>query len=456
MLFLLEMSNILNYQNKNNYIYTNQTDALRIMLDNNVFLTGPAGSGKTFLLKAFIQHSLKNNRKVAVTAMTGSAAYLINGRTLHSWAGIRLGKEDKEELVDKIYGNFKARVNWKYVETLIIDEISMLTLTLLEKLDYIARKIRNNDQPFGGIHLILSGDFCQLPPIEDLDEIKEKEKDYCFKSILWNKLIDYNLCLNTIFRQEDQTFQKMLNKIRIGKVDDQINKILHQCSLKKINKDAAIQPTKLFPYKKDVEKINKKHLINLNNNIITHSIKTEVIELTSGWNKNDVNYQSKYMDSNHPYVEKLEICIGAQVMLNVNLKQELGLINGSRGVIIGIQEDTYYPEVEFMSGLRMVVEPYTWEHEVENKGMIKKTQIPLVLSWCMSIHKSQGLSLDCVKIDIGKKIFEYGQAYVALSRVRSLCLQPEDGKNQGLYIVAYSADKIKCHKDVLNFYNRFI
>jgi len=451
------MSNILNYQKNNNYIYTDQVDALRIMLENNVFLTGPAGSGKTFLLKAFIQHSLKNNRKVAVTAMTGSAAYLINGRTLHSWAGIRLGKEDKEELVDKIYGNFKARVNWKYVETLIIDEISMLTLTLLEKLDYIARKIRNTDQPFGGIHLILSGDFCQLPPIEDLEEEEIQNKDYCFKSKLWDNIIDYNLCLNTIYRQEDNIFQKMLNKIRIGKVDDEINKILRKCSRKKINKDALIQPTKLFPYKKDVERINKKHLLKLKNNVISHDIKTQVIELISNkWNKNEVEYQSKLMDSNHPYVKKLEICIGAQVMLNVNLKQELGLINGSRGVIIGIQEDTYYPEVEFMSGLRMVVEPYTWEHEIENKGIIRKTQIPLVLSWCMSIHKSQGLSLDCVKIDIGKKIFEYGQAYVALSRVRSLCLKPEEGKNEGLYIVEYSADKIKCHKDVLNFYNRFI
>ena len=332
----------------------------------------------------------------------------------------------------------------------------MLTQTLFEKLDYIARKIRCCDEPFGGIQLIVSGDFCQLPPIEDNNDDLEDNKDYCFKSPLWNYIFSHNLCLNCIYRQEDQDFQKILNKIRIGKVDDKINKILLECSKKKIDKNAAIQPTKLYPYKKDVEMINKKHLLKLKNNIITHDIKTEVIELSSDWNRTDMNYQINQMDNNYPYVNKLELSIGAQVMLNVNLKQELGLINGSRGVIIGIQEDTYYPEVEFMSGLRMIVEPYIWEHEVENKGVIKKTQIPLVLSWCMSIHKSQGLSLDCAKIDIGKKIFEYGQAYVALSRVRSLCLKPEKGKNQGLYIVSYSPDKIKCHKDVLNFYNRFI
>merc|ERR1711871_917482 len=135
------MSEILNYYQNNHYIYSDQLNVLKIMIDHNVFLTGPAGSGKTFLLKTFIQHCLENNKKIAVTAMTGSAAYLINGRTLHSWAGIRLGKETKEKLVDNIYCNFKARINWKYVEVLIIDEVSMLTATLLEKLDYIARDI---------------------------------------------------------------------------------------------------------------------------------------------------------------------------------------------------------------------------------------------------------------------------------------------------------------------------
>ena len=122
----------------------------------------------------------------------------------------------------------------------------------------------------------------------------------------------------------------------------------------------TIQPTKLYPYKKDVEMINKKHLLKLKNNIITHDIRIEVIELSSDWNRTDMNYQINQMDNNYPYVNKLELSIGAQVMLNVNLKQKLGLINGSRGVIIGIQEDTYYPEVEFMSGLRMIVEPYIW------------------------------------------------------------------------------------------------
>jgi ATP-dependent DNA helicase PIF1 len=447
------MSTQLKYQTSN-YLYCNQKTALEFMLNKNIFLTGPAGSGKTFLIKTFVEYCNKINRKVAVTAMTGSAAYLIKGRTLHSWAGIKLGKESPEKLVENIFKNFRSRVNWKYVDTLIIDEVSMLTQTLFEKLDYIARKIRGNDNPFGGIQIIVSGDFCQLPPIEEID--LENNKDYCFKSPLWNYIFSHNVCLNCIYRQDDKTFQKILNKIRIGKVDDKINKILFKCTKKKIDKYAAIQPTKLFPYKKDVELINKKHLLKLKNNIITHDIKTEIIELSNNWNKTDINYQTNLMNNNNPYVNKLEICIGAQVMLNINLKQELGLINGSRGVIVGIQENTYYPEVEFMNGLRMIIEPYIWENEVENKGIIKITQIPLVLSWCMSIHKSQGLSLDCVKIDIGKKIFEYGQAYVALSRVRSLCLEPEEGKNEGLYISAYSPDKIKCHKDVLNFYNRFI
>ena len=180
----------------------------------------------------------------------------------------------------------------------------------------------------------------------------------------------------------------MLNKIRIGKVDDNIVQMLQNCSHKKIDKYASIQPTKLFPYKKDVELINRKHLLKLKNNIITHDIKTKVEHITNDWNQNEINYLMMQMDNSYPYKDKLEISIGAQVMLNVNLKQEIGLINGSRGVIIGIQDETYYPVVEFMSGLKMVIEPYTWEHEAEKKGIIKKTQIPLVLSWCMSIHKS--------------------------------------------------------------------
>jgi len=450
------MTEILNYNKNNNYLYCSQKEALRAMVNYNVFLTGPAGSGKTYLIKAIVRHCNKINKRIAVTAMTGSAAYLINGRTLHSWAGIKLGKEPKEELLEKVYKSYRSRVNWKYVDILIIDEVSMLTQTLFEKLDYIAKSIRKNNSPFGGIQVILSGDFCQLPPIEEIeDKNKELIKDFCFKSKIWNKLIKYNLCLKSIYRQDDTEFQKMLNKIRIGKVDDSIIQMLQKCSHKKIDKHASIQPTKLFPYKKDVELINRKHLLKLKNNIITHDIKTKVEHITDDWNQNEINYLMMQMDNSYPYKDKLEISIGAQVMLNVNLKQEIGLINGSRGVIIGIQDETYYPVVEFMSGLKMVIEPYTWEHEAEKKGIIKKTQIPLVLSWCMSIHKSQGLSLDCVKIDIGKKIFEYGQAYVALSRVRSLCFEPEEGKNEGLYIVSYSPDKIKCHKDVLAFYSKF-
>ncbi|VVU94649.1 PIF1-like helicase [seawater metagenome] len=433
------------------YIYCNQDFAFNAMLNDNIFLTGPAGSGKSYLIKKYVKFCYSIRKKVAVTALTGSAAYLINGKTLHSWAGIKLGKGTKEELLKLVDSKFKCKMNWKYTDVLIIDEVSMLTRELFEKLDYIGKFIRGNiEEPFGGIQLILTGDFCQLPPITD------KENNFCFMSKLWESTITLNLFLNRIYRQTDKSFQSILNKIRLGLKDDIINNILEKCSSKTINKDALIQPTKLFPYKKDVDLINQKHLLKLGNTIITHKIKKQIVYIDQDWSENQIEYLINQMDNSSNYKEKLELAIGAQVMLIRNLDQDAGLINGSRGIITGFQEGTYYPFVEFLSGQKILIEPFEWEYEEENKGVIKRIQIPLILSWCMSIHKSQGLSMDCVKIDIGKKIFEFGQVYVALSRVRNIILTPEEGKNEGLYITSFAMDKIKCHPKVLEYYSRFL
>jgi ATP-dependent DNA helicase PIF1 len=437
-------------QKKNEYLICNQELAFKAMLNNNVFLTGPAGSGKSYLIKNYVKFCKLTKKRIAVTALTGSAAYLINGKTLHSWAGIKLGKGTKEELLKLVSSKFKAKIHWKYTEVLIIDEVSMLTKELFEKLDYIGRHIRRNElEPFGGIQLILTGDFCQLPPIT------ERENDFCFMSKLWNKAIHFNLFLNKIYRQTDHEFQSMLNKIRVGEKDNSILEMLQRCSFKKINPTALIQPTKLFPYKKDVEAINRKHLLKLGTTIIKHKVKSKIEVIDNNWNQNQINYLIMQMDSSSSYKEELELAIGAQVMLIVNLDQDNGLINGSRGIITGFQEGTFYPEVEFLSGLKMIIEPFEWEYTEEKKGIIKRIQVPLILSWCMSIHKSQGLSLDCVKIDIGNKIFEFGQVYVALSRVRNLILEPEEGKNEGLYIMSFALDKIKAHPKVLEYYNKF-
>jgi len=431
------------------YIYCNQKVALDVINKGyNVFLTGPAGSGKSYLIKKYYEHCLLENKKIAITAMTGSAAYLINGKTLHSWAGIKLGEGTKEELYELVLNKDIYYLNWVTTQVLVIDEISMLTKELFDKLDFIGKKVRNNEAPFGGIQLILSGDFCQLPPITD------KKNNFCFMSQEWNNIVNYNLFLDCIYRQEDESFQNMLNKIRIGLVDDNIISLLEKCSKKLIDPDALIQPTKLFPYKKDVENINKKHLLKLGNEVIRKKVEYIIEKIDSKWSSNETNYIINQMNKNSSYQQLLELAIGAQVMLIINLNPEKGLINGSRGIIVGFEEKTNYPVVQFLSGLQKVIEPYEWEH-IDKKGIIKVKQIPLLLSWAMSIHKAQGLSLDCVKIDIGKKIFEFGQTYVALSRVRKLCLEPENGINEGLYIVSYSSDKIKCHPQVLNFYNQF-
>ena len=275
-------------------------------------------------------------------------------------------------------------------------------------------------------------------------------------SELWNQAIEYNVYLNKIYRQTDPIFQNALNKIRVGSKDIGILNILESCSKKKINPDALIQPTKLFPYKKDVDLINKKHLLKLNQEIQTFKVKLKVEYTDESWDESQINYLVNQMDSSGSYKKKLELALGAQVMLIRNLDQDIGLINGSRGIIQSFQEGTNYPYVKFLSGEIILIEPFEWEYEEEKKGIIKRIQIPLILSWCMSIHKSQGLSMDCVKIDIGKKIFEYGQVYVALSRVRNLILNPEKSKNEGLYITSYDLNKIKCHPKVLEYYNQFL
>ena len=435
----------------NKFIYCNQEKAFELMLNHNIFLTGPAGSGKSYLVKKFCDFCSKHYKKFAVTALTGSAAYLIKGKTLHSWAGIKLGQGSKEDLLKLVNSKFKCKMNWKYTDVLIIDEISMLTRELFNKLDYIGRFIRGNiEEPFGGIQLILIGDFCQLPPITEL------ENNFCFMSQLWEQAIEYNVYLNKIYRQSDPIFQNALNKIRIGSKDNEILNILESCSKKKINSDALIQPTKLFPYKKDVDLINKKHLSKLNQEIQSFKVKLKIEYIDETWEESQINYLINQMDNSSSYKSKLELAVGAQVMLIRNLDQDVGLINGSRGVIQSFQEGTNYPYVKFLSGQIILIEPFEWEYEEEKKGTIKRIQIPLILSWCMSIHKSQGLSMDCVKIDIGKKIFEYGQVYVALSRVRNLILNPEEGKNEGLYITSFALEKIKCHPKVLDFYNNFI
>lgn len=401
--------------------YKKQELALKYMKEGkNLFITGPAGAGKTYIINKF-----RNTIKCNVTSTTGISAILINGKTLHSWAGIGLGKGD---LLKKVLGNKRAKSRWIKTKILIIDEISMLNPDLFDKLEKIARTIRKSDKPFGGIQLILSGDFCQLPVV--------KCEKFCFESKNWEKCVDKTIYLDKIIRQQDPIFIKMLEELRLGIHSDISNELLLSRMIE--YPDIDILPTKLYSTNKSVDIVNKTELLKLNNEIYTFTPKIEVIK------KNyNPEFMIKFLIKG---IENLKLCIGCQVMLSANIDVENKLSNGSRGIIIGFDEKNL-PIVKFKCGINVSIEYYKTEYKDDDFNIIIH-RIPLKLAWAITIHKSQGSTLDCVQTNLNSEnIFEFGQAYTALSRVRDL---------NNLYLDDIDIESFKCNPKVSCFYNTLI
>lgn len=407
----------------------------------SVFFTGSAGTGKTTLLHYIIEHTLPNlypteNKKPAFykTATSGLAASHIGGMTLHGFAGVGFAKESAQELSQKIVKMKTVRERWRNCRALIIDEISMLDATLFDKLEYIARTIKQVNKPFGGIQLIITGDFFQLPPVGS-------DVQYCFESSLWKQMFNKNIVvLNNVYRQKDDTFAKVLNKIREGVVDEQVNNFFSTKNETKY--DGKIKPTILESKCVDVDTENNRELKLLNTESIIYKMEESTI------NKD----QTTILKRECPAKERLELKIGAQVLLIKNLDVSNELVNGSRGVIVEFKnredgDDTIkYPVVEFKDGTSRMIKPESWERKIDGATVARVTQIPLILAWCLTIHKCQGMSLDCAKIYLST-IFEYGQAYVALSRVRS---------KEGLYLDKWEPKKIKANEKVVKFYKSLL
>jgi len=401
----------------------------------SVFITGPGGVGKSFLIKHI--KSVFKKKVVSVTALTGCAAVLIDGTTLHSWSGLSPDSIDQpiEYIVDNI--RYKPKQRWKKTHVLIIDEISMLSKNIFEKLNVIGQTIRKNNKPFGGIQIIVSGDFFQLPPI-----IKGNTLDvdkFCFCSSVWNDMFcNTTVELSKIMRQTDIQFIKVLNKIRKGIIDkDVINMLESRVNLEYIN---DIIPTQLFSMRHEVDNINNMHLVELDN-IQVHKWSTQQL---SGHhiNKQLRSTLIKQWENDCQCEQQLFLAVGAQVVLLHNALQEAyNLINGSRGVIIEFNNDGD-PIVQFKD-VTIAIPKHSWEFENHSSGLkYKIIQYPLKLAWALTIHKSQGMSLDCVIIDINN-VFEEGQAYVALSRVKCL---------EGLFIKNMNPSKIKANQTVINYY----
>jgi ATP-dependent DNA helicase PIF1 len=419
----------------------------------NVFMTGPGGCGKSKLIKIMYGYALELHKNIQVCALTGCAALLLNckAKTIHSWAGIGLGNMSKENLYRKICKTPFFMDAWRKIEILIVDEVSMLSLKIFDILNYLGKKTRKSDLPFGGIQLIFSGDFHQLPPIGDDTESKQ----FCFESEEWETV--FPLCqqipFEKIFRQTDEIFTNILHEIRNCKMSKKTIEYL-KTFVKSPSENALIEPTKLYPTKKNVEQINIMKLSMINEPLKTYEIeyyfnlpmdKEQQIERLK-YSDIQIDNELDMLSNNGLFEKQCNIKIGSQVMCVVNyLKEKEGfeICNGSQGIVKSYCDITGYPIVEFYNGLIKVMSRFVWQSEkIPGIGI---GQVPLILSWALTIHKCQGSTLDTAEIDIGSGIFACGQTYVALSRVKSL---------EGLYLTSFDSSKVRIHKKVKEYYKK--
>ncbi len=408
----------------------------------NVFLTGPGGTGKSTIIKIFKQWCDDNERKIALTSTTGVSALLINGTTTHTFAGIGIGEDSVERLIDKILANKFVAYRWKSTAVLVIDEVSMMKPELLEKLNQIGQVVRSDPRPFGGMQVVLTGDFAQLPPVY----IDEPEK-FCFESSVWTQLVEKTVHLKEIMRQKDKVFQECLSEIRLGCVSEKTKKILESrvignVQVQKIN---GILPTRLFARKRNVEEINQKNVKRLKEAGHETKVYTATLKVT---NKRMNEISSSYKEGLYNKINKscpapnqLELVVGAQVMLNFNYCIESQLVNGSRGVIVSFSGG--YPIVRFIGGGEVQIAPVKWILKENDTLSVEKEQVPLIVAYACTIHKVQGATLDLAIVDAGPSVFQFGQIYTALSRVKTL---------EGVYLLKLDTSKIKCHPKVEKFY----
>jgi len=410
-----------------------------IQLGKNVMITGAAGTGKTFIIQAFHEWAKTiDSLHVAVTSTTGVSALLIGGTTIHSWAGVGLGEDSAMTLAKKIKNIKRYNERWMTTSALIIDEVSMLPPDLFDKLDQIGRIVRNVNRPFGGIQLIVMGDFCQLNPV--------KSDSYCFEAKCWKQAIDRVYHLTEIIRQKDKTFQQTLNNIRMGIVTAADKALLNTRVNQKVD-DLRIKPTKLFSLKKDVERTNKIALETLKSAGNLSRIYKARISLENKHSSGSLtdSQQTRFINAIQGQcqaVNALELAVGSQVMLICNLDLTRGFANGTRGVVTDLTDNG--PMVYFRNGCEELIEPWKWViHFADEHVDVAKHQIPLILADACTIHKSQGSTIDYLEVNLGSSIWECGQTYTALSRVRTL---------DGLFITSIDYSKILVHPKVHEFY----
>ena len=404
-----------------------QETALAILKSgHNVYLTGSAGTGKTYLINQYIEYLRLREVPVAVTASTGIAATHIGGQTIHSWSGIGIRDHITTMDLEKISKNKQTRDRLEGIQVLIIDEISMLSGKVLTGISDILKHFKRNDQPFGGVQVILSGDFFQLPPVSR-EALSNREK-FAFMAPVWVEAKLKVCYLTTQYRQGKDALAIVLDEVRTKAVSDDTISLIQD---KMQETDTEADVLRLYTHNADVDAMNEKRLAANKNKLRTF------IAQGKGNPKLVENLRNSVLAA-----PTLGLKEGAKVMF-VRNNPEKGYHNGTIGTVEGFDGEDNWPKVKLHTGRWVIATPEEWTVVDEKENILASyQQVPLRLAWAITIHKSQGMTLDAAEIDLSKT-FETGQGYVALSRLKNwngLYLRGINNTALAVDDLAYKAD----------------
>ncbi len=403
-----------------------QNTALDILKSGkNVFITGSAGTGKTHLLKLYTQYLKERRVYPAIVAPTGIAASHLDGQTIHSFFSLGIRDSIDEGYVDFLLDKKYLKTRFSKLKILIIDEVSMISPEIFSSMDLILRGFKGTDVPFGGVQVVISGDFFQLPPISKVP----KEKRFAWQSPAWRALELQTCYLQEKFRQDDDKLIQILDDIRSGEISESSENLLSQRHEKELS--SHFKPTKLYTHNVDVDRINLEELAKL------EAAPKHFVYESKGSQKNiEKIFKSALV------LEKLVLKKGAVVIFIKNNSEE-GYVNGTTGVVQSFSPIDNMPIVITTSGKKIKLDLEDWSLENESgKVLATVSQVPLRLAWAITIHKSQGMTLDAAEIDLSKT-FETGQGYVALSRIKNI----EGLRLMGLNPMALRVDPLILHID---------
>lgn len=397
-----------------------QTQALNVMMSGaNIFLTGAPGAGKTYVLNQYVNRAMRAGRRLAVTASTGIAASHIGGTTIHSWSGLGILDSLSKDDLKRLGGSERLIKRYNSVDVLIIDEVSMLHGARLDMVNQLAKILRGNESAFGGLQVILVGDLFQLPPISRGSD----NFDFAHLSQAWAELNPAICYLTEQHRQQgSDKLLALLEAMRRNDINETHGDLLQERLAQKPHEDQVV--TRLYSHNIDVDAINKRYLDALPG-------KSHLFQAYTKGSKAKIEQLAKSLLA----PDVLELKVGAEVMFVANNFAE-GFVNGSRGQVIDFDDDM--PVVQLANGKTIDVTPHSWSLNEDGRVRAEVSQLPLRLAWAITIHKSQGMSLDAAEIDLSKA-FTPGMGYVALSRVRSL---------EGLYLQGVNRMALSMHPQI--------